>query len=194
MYILVRPLSTPSFPHSLNFWYANTPCRTQVVDKDLSPVWDETFEFSVKDYSRVLNVAVMDRDVIVDEIIGSFTINLEDMLHKKRVSATVVVVVLLLIVLLVVLVMLVVVFLLLLLLLVPLLLQLLLLPLLSISLLPLLSSSFYCHFCDVMSVVVVVVVFITGAAGRYAAQEKGKKEEQPAVLYISLLRCFYYRR
>ena len=58
---------------------------TQTVEKDLSPEWDETFEFAVKDFTRVLEIEVLDADVVVDESMGSFTIKLEDLLHKRRV-------------------------------------------------------------------------------------------------------------
>ncbi|CAM9701229.1 unnamed protein product, partial [Scytosiphon promiscuus] len=60
--------------------------RTATVEKNLSPEWDETFEFAVKDFTRRLDVEVMDADVVVDESMGSFTIKLEDLLHKRRVT------------------------------------------------------------------------------------------------------------
>lgn len=60
--------------------------RTKKVDKNLSPEWDDTFEFAVKDFTRLLKVEVFDADVVVDETMGSFTIRLEDLLHKRRVS------------------------------------------------------------------------------------------------------------
>lgn len=59
---------------------------TQVVEQSLSPEWEETFEFAVKEHSRRLDVAVLDHDIVVDEVIGGFGIKLEDLLHKRRVS------------------------------------------------------------------------------------------------------------
>eukprot|EP00752_Nemacystus_decipiens_P012046 g10680.t1 len=59
---------------------------TETVEKDLSPTWDETFEFAVKDFTRILEVQVFDADVVVDESMGSFTVKLEDLLHKRRVT------------------------------------------------------------------------------------------------------------
>lgn len=63
----------------------NTPRRTKVVEKELTPEWDETFEFAVKDHTRALGVTVMDADIMVNETMGAFSIKLEDMLHKHRV-------------------------------------------------------------------------------------------------------------
>ncbi len=57
------------------------------MEKCLTPKWDETFEFAVKDFTRVLEVEVRDKDMVVDEPMGSFTIKLEDLLHKRRVRA-----------------------------------------------------------------------------------------------------------
>ena len=62
-----------------------TPPRTTVVEDNLSPEWDETFEFAVKDFTRRLDVEVLDSDVMVDESMGRFTLRLEDLLHKRRV-------------------------------------------------------------------------------------------------------------
>ena len=59
--------------------------RTKTVEKDLSPEWDETFEFAVKDFTRLLEVSVLDADIVVDEPMGSITIKLEDFLHERRV-------------------------------------------------------------------------------------------------------------
>lgn len=56
------------------------------MEKNLSPEWDETFEFAAKDFTRLLEVEVLDADVVVDESMGAFTITLEDLLHKRRVS------------------------------------------------------------------------------------------------------------
>lgn len=55
----------------------------------MSPTWEETFEFPVKDFSRRLDVMVLDWDVVVAEKIGGFGIKLEDLVHKKRVSFSV---------------------------------------------------------------------------------------------------------
>lgn len=52
----------------------------------MSPTWEETFEFPVKDFSRRLDVTVLDWDVVVAERIGGFGIKLEDLVHKKRVN------------------------------------------------------------------------------------------------------------
>lgn len=59
-----------------------------MVPNSLSPQWEETFEFAVKEHSRRLELTVMDSDLVVDEIVGFLPIRLEDLLHKKRVSAT----------------------------------------------------------------------------------------------------------
>lgn len=53
--------------------------------KNLAPEWDEVFEFAVKDFTRRLEVEVLDADVVVDEAMGAFVIKLEDLLHKRRV-------------------------------------------------------------------------------------------------------------
>lgn len=67
--------------HRLNFLI-----RTKVVEKSLSPTWEETFEFPVKDFSRRLDLTVLDWDVVAAEKIGGFGIKLEDLVHKKRVN------------------------------------------------------------------------------------------------------------
>ncbi|CAN0431722.1 unnamed protein product, partial [Hapterophycus canaliculatus] len=54
--------------------------RTATVEKNLMPEWDETFEFAVKDFTRRIEVEVLDADIVVDESMGAFTIKLEDLL------------------------------------------------------------------------------------------------------------------
>ncbi|CAM9992524.1 unnamed protein product [Ectocarpus sp. 6 AP-2014] len=57
---------------------------TITVEKNLAPEWEEVFEFAVKDFTRRLEVEVLDADVVVDEAMGAFVIKLEDLLHKRR--------------------------------------------------------------------------------------------------------------
>ena len=58
-----------------------------MVEKNLSPIWDETFKFAVKDFTRRLDVVVFDWDVIAADRIGGFGIMLGDLMHKKRVRS-----------------------------------------------------------------------------------------------------------
>ncbi|CAN0435809.1 unnamed protein product, partial [Ectocarpus sp. 12 AP-2014] len=60
--------------------------RTTTMEKNLAPEWDEVFEFAVKDFTRRLEVEVLDADVVIDETMGAFVIKLEDLLHKRRVT------------------------------------------------------------------------------------------------------------
>lgn len=83
---LAGPFLLPFVADGLLFSSASVRSRTQTVKNDLSPEWDETFEFAVKDFTRILEVEVFDADVVVDESMGAFTVRLEDLLHKRRVG------------------------------------------------------------------------------------------------------------
>lgn len=56
-----------------------------MVEKSLSPEWEETFEFAVKEHSRMLHIEVIDYDVVNDDVMGFVSIKLENLIHRKRV-------------------------------------------------------------------------------------------------------------
>lgn len=74
-----------SLPVTRSLFVVGFPLRTTTIENSLSPEWDETFEFAVKDFTRRIDVEVLDADIVVDESMGSFVIKLEDLLHKRRV-------------------------------------------------------------------------------------------------------------
>ncbi|CAM9356393.1 unnamed protein product, partial [Discosporangium mesarthrocarpum] len=60
--------------------------RTVTVKENLNPEWDETFEFGVRENFSSLLVKVMDEDRTSDDFLGGFSVRLEDLKHKQRVT------------------------------------------------------------------------------------------------------------
>lgn len=84
------PLPRSIFSLSLTLLRAFYPAtmrtyRTKVVRNTLEPEWDEVFNFAVTEPSHHLYVEVYDADPMHDSFQGKFNIQLEQLMHRKRV-------------------------------------------------------------------------------------------------------------
>lgn len=88
-----RNISSPLITHLPYFHRLFLPAafclsvclRTKVIQNTPSPTWDEVFDFAVKEPSRRLHIEVYDADSINDSFQGQFDIQLEELMHRKRV-------------------------------------------------------------------------------------------------------------
>lgn len=56
-----------------------------MVKDSLSPEWDETFDFAVEEPSQSLYVVIFDQDYLHDQFLGKINVQLEGLMHRKRV-------------------------------------------------------------------------------------------------------------
>lgn len=60
----------------------NKESRTKTIKKSLSPIWEERFQFNVRDLNQEsVYVCVMDQDIGKDEFMGSTTIRVADVVN-----------------------------------------------------------------------------------------------------------------
>ncbi len=66
-----------SDPYALVFVGKNKPKKTKIVKKNLSPVWEESFEFPLTRHDKTLQVQVWDWDAVgSDDFLGLVHIDL----------------------------------------------------------------------------------------------------------------------